>query len=136
MTCPMFKVGDEVEFELSSANKDTPRWNWTDDKGGSGKWAVSKVLKVTKDVIAVVRGGSGYWLWPSVDDPSYHPDQWKREGWLRHKVVLKQEQLTLALKRNDFSLTRAKWLGKVNDKGCECGVWASGGVHSSWCKCR
>lgn len=88
---PQFKIGDVITFELTDCNGqggyDSPRWDFTQDRGGSGKWAIGKVTDITADEINIeatgIMGVWG-WIWPNKADSEYAAEQWNRPGYLRH----------------------------------------------------
>jgi len=104
-------VGDKVEFELSTrGSKNRPRWENNVDDGETGQWTSGVVKEVNINKIVVhylIQGhiGTGICEWPYMLNPDYNPDQWKRPGFLRKKVLPK----------------------------CECGGEKAKTTHSHWC---
>jgi hypothetical protein len=89
---PEFKVGDKVVFEIRGSNENYPRWDFSEDNGGSGIGAIGKVLEVTDYYVFVEDTRNGVrWNWPLSAHDDYCPTQWLRPGWLAHVVPLECE---------------------------------------------
>lgn len=60
----LFKIGDEVEFELSADY--WPRWNSNIDRGGSNEWTTGKVVQADFGSFVVEHGNAAaprLWGW-------------------------------------------------------------------------
>jgi len=77
-----FKRGDRVRYELNLSGS-APRWDYGEDRGGSGKWFEGVVCEVCADDILTDAPGVRYWYWPNVKDGAYDEDQWSRPGFLQ-----------------------------------------------------
>lgn len=113
MSDPVFKEGDEVEFEIGAGTNRPRWWYWEDstkmnkDNGASNIWAsgvvvhpreipsvgVSSAERYNKYWIYVKFEitnmiGSAYTAFPRSDiNKSYNEWQWARKGFLRHKLT-------------------------------------------------
>jgi len=85
MPDPNFKVGDRVVYEINSDH--LPRWNFSIDNGGTGKFAEGTVMEIHKDThsLEIVLVNGNYWQWPLEGASEYDPNQWERPGYLRLK---------------------------------------------------
>jgi hypothetical protein len=86
MSDPVFKDGDEVEYELRAA-QDFPRWDFQEDRGGSGVWETGKVtnFNIRNNEVTIIMPNGNWWCWPLKGNGRYSPDQWDKPGYLRLK---------------------------------------------------
>ena len=74
-----FKVGDEIEYELSK--RGFPRWDFGTDRGGSGEWFRGKVVSIgPQDLVTAHPEKESHWLWPR---PDHERDLYAQPGYLR-----------------------------------------------------
>ena len=92
MKKPIFKVGDEVEFELSEDGQ--PRWSFEVDEGGNGEYRTGKVMEVDTHLLGATipihtnpKAAKGIWYWPMEDHNTYSSNQWNRPGYLRKIAI-------------------------------------------------
>ena len=81
-----FEVGDPVTFELARDDQ-VPRWSRLFDFGGSGKWGVGCVGRISGhgvEVFWISHGGRAVsWLWPQRGASDIPDNIWERPGYLR-----------------------------------------------------
>lgn len=106
-----FKPGDLVEFELrrdfsTGQPSPFPRWDDSEDRGGSGCWCQAIVTA---------------WHEDALETHFFNADTGRHEVWFWNK--------------REFEKNKLGWLRPVAMRRCECGAiktWGSG-PHSSWC---
>lgn len=85
---PVFKAGDQVTFELSDNTDSYPRWSFSQDLYGSGKWGTGIVEHTDETIVLTTYTGAdniiSTWQWPLQGNSDYHPNQWQRPGYLKH----------------------------------------------------
>lgn len=110
-----FKVGDMVEYELSSFM--TPRWFGNRDYNGADKWEGGKVVCLHHDKVEVLGRIAGLSIWPLPGHPEFRNDQWERPGYLKRKNNSPSHKLSI--------------------RNCVCGAHKTFGpecrLHSDWC---
>ena len=122
---PVFEHDDKVTFKVAkdffSIKRLVPLWDFQHKSRvtGDSKWTDGVVVEVGDIYVTVEycshNDQTETWEWPLCGHSDYSPDQWERDGYLRHA----NSQVSVTPKSNECTCD----IGVLMSSGCHCGAF-------------
>ena len=154
----VYLTGDRIVCEQGRDPGGFPRWNMNLDLGGNGKTLGGVVVRITPTTILTRLDNGWPWDWPHAGHPDFDPSQWTRPGFMQYHPTRSVSTFTMPAdyiiidpnlaadewhmkdpvpqQESKVKALQKRFIGKTNDQDCECGGWAIGAGHSTWCRCH